>query len=110
MTERREHIEGVRFNLSQKLYINDRFQVLTCRSLVASVGQKLADSCRSGTPYQRGFLCVGRPGYDPHPSFERIFGTAGIERKVDIRTIRAMVAATQRSVPMSESIPGLCLI
>ena len=41
MTERREHIEGVRFNLSQKLYINDRFQVLTCRSLVASVGQKL---------------------------------------------------------------------
>ena len=63
MTERREHIEGVRFNLSQKLYINDRFQVLTCRSLVASVGQKLADSRRSGTPYQRVFCVRGTATY-----------------------------------------------
>ena len=62
MTERREHIEGVRFNLSQKLYINDRFQVLTCRSLVASVGQKLAESPRSGTSHKRGFFVPGMTG------------------------------------------------
>jgi hypothetical protein len=53
VTERREHIEGVRFNLSQKLYINDRFQVLTCRSLVASVGQELAGSPRLSTSMNR---------------------------------------------------------
>jgi len=43
---------------------------------------------------------------DPHPSFERIFGTAGTGRKVDIGTIRAMVAATQRNVPVSENASG----
>jgi hypothetical protein len=47
---------------------------------------------------------------DPHRSFERIFRTAGNTRKVGIRTIRAMGTATRRSIPVSESIPGLCLI
>lgn len=47
---------------------------------------------------------------NPEETFERIFGTAGIGRKVDIRTIRAMGVAMWRSVPMSESTPGSALI
>ena len=85
----------------------------------------MAVSRRSGTPLLRGFLCPGNGNLagnarfvianisrdltsisDPHQSFERNFGTAGTGRKVGIGTIRAMVAAKQRNVPVSENASG----